>query len=74
MYRYQITIEYVGTDFKGFQIQKKGITIQKLIQTVLKKILKEKVKLLASGRTDAGVHANGQSAHFDTTKKNKKYK
>ncbi len=69
MYRYQITIEYVGTDFKGFQIQKKGTTVQKLIQTVLKKILKEKVKLLASGRTDAGVHANGQSAHFDTTKK-----
>ena len=35
----------MGTDFKGFQIQKKGTTIQKLIQTVLKKILKEKVKL-----------------------------
>ena len=70
MHRYQILIEYVGTNFIGWQIQRKGQSVQGLIQRTLSKILKEKVKLLGSGRTDAGVHALGQSAHFDTKKKN----
>jgi len=65
MYRYQILIEYVGTNFVGWQIQSKGKSIQKLIQTKLSKLLKENVSLIGSGRTDAGVHAIGQSAHFD---------
>jgi len=64
--RYQIIIEYVGTDFRGWQIQKKGSTIQGLIQEKLTKLLKEKIILNGSGRTDTGVHAIEQSGHFDT--------
>jgi tRNA pseudouridine38-40 synthase len=65
MHRYQILIEYVGTNFVGWQIQSKGKSIQKLIQTKISKILKEKILLVGSGRTDAGVHALEQSAHFE---------
>ena len=65
MLRYQLLIEYVGTNFRGWQIQKKGSTIQGLIQKKISKILKEKIILNGSGRTDAGVHAIEQSAHFD---------
>ena len=73
MYRYQILIEYVGTFFVGWQIQKNGKSVQKTLQSVLSKLLKEKVILYGSGRTDAGVHALEQSAHFDVKKKNSKY-
>ncbi len=69
MARYQVLIEYVGTSFRGWQIQKKGSTIQGLIQQYLSKLLKEKIILNGSGRTDAGVHAHAQSAHFDCQKK-----
>ena len=65
MFRYQILIEYVGTNFRGWQVQKKGKTIQGLIQEKISKILREKIILLGSGRTDTGVHAIEQSAHFD---------
>ena len=70
MHRYQILIEYVGTRFVGWQIQPKGQTVQKLIQKKLSKLLKEKIILIGSGRTDSGVHAIAQSAHFDVYKKN----
>ena len=65
MIRYQLLIEYMGTDFRGWQIQKKGSTIQGLIQEKLTKLLKQKIILNGSGRTDTGVHAIEQSAHFD---------
>ena len=65
MFRYQILIEYVGTNFRGWQIQKKGKTIQGLIQKKISELLKENISLFGSGRTDTGVHALGQSAHFD---------
>ena len=65
MTRYQLLIEYVGTNFRGWQIQKKGLTIQGLIQKKITKLLKEKIILSGSGRTDRGVHAIEQSAHFD---------
>ncbi len=65
MYRYHVLIEYVGTSFIGWQIQKKGNSIQRKIQLSLSKLLKEKIILCGSGRTDAGVHALEQSAHFD---------
>ena len=68
MYKYQILIEYVGTNFRGWQIQKKGKTIQGLIQEKISKILREKIILFGSGRTDTGVHALGQSAHFECEK------
>ena len=69
MYKYQILIEYVGTNFVGWQIQSRGKSIQKLIQLKLSKLLKEKILLIGSGRTDAGVHAIEQSAHFECKKK-----
>ncbi len=69
MYRYQIIIEYDGSNLYGFQIQKKGNTVQKLIQSAISKILKEKIKIIGAGRTDKNVNSWGQSAHFDTKKK-----
>ena len=65
MFRYQILIEYVGTNFRGWQIQKKGKTVQGLIQEKISKLLKEKIALYGAGRLDVGVHAIEQSAHFD---------
>tara|TARA_B100001175_G_C19456600_1_gene614133 strand:+ start:1046 stop:1390 length:345 start_codon:yes stop_codon:yes gene_type:complete len=65
MPRYHILVEYVGTNFRGWQVQNKGKTIQGLIQEKISKILKENIILLGSGRTDSGVHAIEQSAHFD---------
>ncbi len=75
MYNYQIIIEYLGTDFVGWQIQKNGSSIQSHIQKALSKVLKSKIKINGSGRTDAGVHAKGQSANFIFKKEIKdKYK
>ena len=65
MFRYQILIEYVGTNFRGWQIQKKSKTIQGLLQEKISNLLNEKINLIGSGRTDTGVHAIEQSAHFD---------
>ena len=69
MFRYQILIEYVGTNFRGWQVQKKGKTIQGLIQEEISKLIREKIILFGSGRTDTGVHATEQSAHFDSKNK-----
>ena len=65
MFKYQILIEYVGTNFRGWQVQTKGKTIQGLIQDKISKLLKEKIVLLGAGRLDKGVHAIEQSAHFE---------
>ena len=64
MFNYQIIIEYLGTNYIGWQIQKKGFSIQSEIQKALSKVLKKKIKINGSGRTDSGVHAKGQSANF----------
>ena len=69
MNRYQILIEYVGTNYNGWQVQRKGKTIQGKIQNTISKIFKEKINIIGSGRTDSGVHALEQSAHFDTNTK-----
>ena len=66
MFNYQIIIEYDGTSFLGWQKQQKGLTIQNTIEKILAKVLKEKINLYGSGRTDSGVHALGQSAHFNS--------
>jgi tRNA pseudouridine38-40 synthase len=58
-------VEYVGSEFRGWQIQKKGKTIQGLIQEKISKLLKQKILIFGSGRTDTGVHAVEQSAHFE---------
>ena len=69
MYRYQILIEYDGFSRIGWQIQKKGESIQKILQNVFSKVLKEKIKIYGSGRTDKNVHSMEQSAHFDLNSK-----
>ena len=74
MHRYQILLEYIGTNFIGWQIQSQGKSIQKLVQTKLAKLLNGKINLVGSGRTDSGVHAIEQSAHFDCKKKNSKFR
>ncbi|QER41435.1 tRNA pseudouridine(38-40) synthase TruA [Thermodesulfobacterium sp. TA1] len=63
----RLFIAYDGTNYLGWQIQPKGPTVQGVIQEILSKILGHKVTLKASGRTDAGVHALCQVAHFLTT-------
>jgi len=71
MQRYKIKIEYEGTPFVGWQFQKNGRSIQEVLQEAIFKFSKEKVTVIGSGRTDSGVHALGQMAHFDLKKKNK---
>ena len=66
---YQILIEYVGTRYVGWQKQKNGISVQEILQKVLKKLTKKDIIIFGSGRTDAGVHAIEQSAHFKTNYK-----
>ena len=67
MYRYQILVEYSSLPkFVGWQKQLKGKSIQKEIEKILTKLLKQKIIIYAAGRTDKGVAALGQSAHFDT--------
>ena len=51
MNRYQILIEYVGTNYNGWQVQRKGKTIQGRIQNAISKIFKEKINIIGSGRT-----------------------
>ena len=73
MTRYKIKIEYEGTPFVGWQFQKNGKSIQEVLQKAIFKFSKEKVTVIGAGRTDSGVHALGQTAHFDLKKKiNKK--
>jgi len=74
MQRFKIKIEYDGTPFVGWQFQKNGQSIQEIIQKAIFKFSNEKVTVIGSGRTDSGVHALGQVAHFDLKKKIKEKK
>ena len=69
MQRYKIKIEYDGTDFVGWQFQKNGLSIQEVLEKALLRLSNEKVIVMGAGRTDAGVHALEQTAHFDLKKK-----
>ena len=64
MFNYLIKIEYAGTNFVGWQSQQNGRSIQDSVETALKKVLKTKIKIIGSGRTDKGVHALSQFANF----------
>ena len=66
MTNYQIVIEYLGRNFSGWQIQKNSKSIQETLEIALKKTLRTQIKIIGSGRTDAGVNAIGQSANFYT--------
>ena len=69
MFTYQINVEYLVTNFVGWQIQKNGLSVQEVLEKALSKFLKDKIRVIGSGRTDAGVHASEQSAHFKTKHK-----
>ncbi len=63
----RLILEYDGTRYHGWQRQKNALTIQEVVETALAKLTGEPVRLLGSGRTDAGVHAWGQVANFHTS-------
>ena len=63
----KLVLQYVGSHYSGWQVQPNGPTIQAILQEHLEKTLKEKIIVIAAGRTDAGVHALGQVAHFKTS-------
>ena len=69
MQRYKIKIEYDGTPFVGWQYQKNGLSVQEVLQIAIFSFAQEKVIVTGAGRTDSGVHALMQVAHFDITKK-----
>ncbi len=69
MERIKLVMQYDGTLFSGFQVQPEKRTVQGELEKVLSFLLKEDTKVYASGRTDAGVSAMAQVAHFDTEKK-----
>ncbi len=64
--RWKLTIEYDGSDYSGWQRQESGIkSVQEDIETAITKFCGQDIRLHVAGRTDAGVHARGQVAHFD---------
>lgn len=69
MNRYKIKIEYDGTPFVGWQRQENGQSVQGCIEKAINNIFEENITIFGAGRTDAGVHAMGQVAHFDVTDK-----
>ena len=67
--RYKITVAYDGTNYGGWQVQPNRNSVQAEIERVLEQMTCTKIRIHHSGRTDAGVHAKGQVAHFDLEKK-----
>lgn len=64
----KLTLEYDGTEFHGFQRQRKLRTVQGVLEDRFSRLLGEQVKIVGAGRTDAGVHAQGQVANFHTSR------
>ncbi len=69
MRKIKIILEYDGRAYCGWQVQPNGVSIQETVENALEKIVKQKTSVIASGRTDAGVHAEAQVAHFRTESK-----
>jgi len=66
--RIKLTLEYDGTDFSGWQVQPAMRTVQGVLQETISNMMENEIKVIGSGRTDAGVHALRQVAHADVTK------
>ena len=64
---YAISIEFIGTRYRGWQRQQEVDSIQQHVEAALSKIANEPIEVIAAGRTDAGVHASNMIAHFQTT-------
>src|SRR5690554_3274335 len=65
--RYRAVVAYDGTAYQGWQAQPSGPTVQQTIEAALTTVLREPIRIVAAGRTDAGVHARGQVIAFDAT-------
>ena len=65
MGRYLVEIEYNGTNFSGWQIQPNSKTVEGELEEAFSRILQTPIDIIGQGRTDAGVHAYGQTAHLD---------
>ena len=63
-----VTISYDGTNYCGWQVQPNGVAVQEVVEAALEKLLKERVQVRSSGRTDAGVHARAMAASFMTSR------
>ena len=63
--RLKLTIAYDGRPYEGWATQPSGNTVQDFLQRALSEVAKEEIRIQGSGRTDTGVHAVGQTAHFD---------
>lgn len=66
MNRHCIELSYLGKNYKGWQVQENATTVQGTVEFWLSKILNKKIEITGSSRTDTGVHAAQQFAHFDT--------
>jgi len=66
--RYKITLEYLGAGYCGWQRQKESLSLQQVVEEAIFAFSKERVNMTVAGRTDSGVHAYGQVAHFDLEK------
>lgn len=66
MKRIKLTVAYDGTDYCGWQIQKNGITVEEVLNRALSRLTGENITVIGASRTDAGVHARGNVAVFDT--------
>ncbi|MBQ3115938.1 MAG: tRNA pseudouridine(38-40) synthase TruA [Clostridia bacterium] len=64
--RIKLTLSYDGTAYCGWQVQPNGVSVQEVVEKAIEKATGERVRVTGSGRTDSGVHAEGQVAHFDT--------
>ena len=65
MAKYKLIIEYDGTNFVGWQSQDNGNSVQQSLEKAIYKLTNEQVTIFGAGRTDSGVHAKGQVAHFN---------
>ena len=72
--RYVLDISYKGSNYAGWQIQENAFTVQEELEQALSTVLAKKISVLGAGRTDAGVHASGQTAHLDLPEETDIYK
>lgn len=68
-FRYRMTVAYDGSAYAGWQVQPNHMTVQQRVEEVLQSLTGETIKVHGSGRTDQGVHAEGQVAHFDLSRR-----